>query len=272
LQSANPLMTSTLLISGATFIACAYSAIGIWLGRVFIRRRGDGHHEVLGTLLQTGGTMHAVFLAFLVVAVWQSYDAARSNVAEEASSLTTLYRSSIAMDQGTGRQLRDGLRRYVDAVVNKEWSIQAETGGASEDARAASVMLYRVLGQEAPEAKQINSAIDSTALELLSQIQSDRNRRTIEASQSLPSIVWLVAIGSGAIVLAMSFLMIMEHLLTQIVATTLLACTIGLLLCTTFVLSRPFSGPMAIQPDSFAHSLEVFRSVDAMLLDGKPKR
>jgi hypothetical protein len=265
-------MTSTLLIIAVTFFAFAYSFIGIWLGRRLIRRRGDGHHEVLGTLLQTGGTMHAVFLAFLVVAVWQSYDAARSNVAEEASSLTTLYRSTVAMEQSTGRHMREALTSYVNAVVNEEWSIQAETGAASEGARAASLTLYRVLGQEPSELKQVNSAIDGSTLELLSQIQSDRNRRTLQAGQSLPSIVWLVAIGSGVIVLTMSFLMIMEHLATQILATSLLACTIGLLLCTTFVLSRPFSGPMAIQPEPFAHSLEVFRSVDTMLLGSGPRR
>jgi hypothetical protein len=260
-------MSSLLLVTVATLVAVVFSAVGIWFGRTVVRHRGDGHHEVLGTLLQTGGTMHAVFLAFLVVAVWQSYDAARGNVAEEASSLTTLYRSTAAMDQGTGRQMRQTLKDYVEAVINREWDIQAKTGGASEDARVASLTLYRILGQEASEAKQINAAIDSSALELLSQIQSDRNRRTLQAGQSLPSIVWLAAVGSGTMVLAMSFLMIMEQLRTQVFATSLLACTIGLLLCTTLVLSRPFSGPMAIQPDPFAHSLDVFRSVDAMLVD-----
>jgi hypothetical protein len=74
--------------------------------------------------------MHAVFLPFLVVAVWQSYDAARSNVAEEAASLTTLYRSTAAMEQAAGRQMRQLIRGYVEAVTSKEWSIQAAAGGA----------------------------------------------------------------------------------------------------------------------------------------------
>jgi hypothetical protein len=254
-----------ILIAGAASIAMAFSVTGVWFGRRILGSRGDSHHEVLGTLLQTGGTMHAVFLAFLVVAVWQSYDAARANVAEEASSLTTLYRSTVAMDENTARQMRETLRRYARTVIEQEWAVQAETGGASEDARAASLMLYRVLGQQSPEVKQIDGAIDGSALELLSQIQSDRNRRTLQAAQSLPSIVWLAAIGSGGMVLAMSFLMIMEQMRTQVFATTLLACTIALLLCTTLVLSRPFSGPIALRPDPFVHSLEVFRSVDMML-------
>jgi hypothetical protein len=262
-------MFSAILILATTTVAIGLSLFGVWLGRAAVSRsRGDGHHEVLGTLLQTAGTMHAVFLAFLVVAVWQSYDAARANVAEEASSLATLYRSTVAMDQHTGEEMRQTIRNYVNAVIDKEWVIQAQTGGASDAARAAGLALYRVIGREPPELKQIYSAIDGSTLEILSQIQSDRNKRTLQAEQSLPLLVWAVAIGSGLMVLIMSFLMLMERLSTQIFATSLLACTIGLLLCTTFVFSRPFSGPMSISPDAFAHSLEVFRSVDATLIDG----
>ena len=74
---------------------------------------------------------HAVFLAFLTVAVWQSYDAARANVAEEASALATLYRASTGMDLRAGTELRRLLRAYTGAVIEDEWAIQAETEGAS---------------------------------------------------------------------------------------------------------------------------------------------
>jgi hypothetical protein len=47
------------------------------------------------------------------------------------------------------------------------------------------------------------------------------------------------------------------------ILTSIIASTIALLLCITFVLSRPFSGPMALQPEPFRHSLEVFDAVDS---------
>ena len=76
-------MGIVLLILLATIAATTFAIIGVWLGRRLLQgRRADGHHEVLVALFQTGGTLHAVFLAFLVVAVWQSYDAARANIAE----------------------------------------------------------------------------------------------------------------------------------------------------------------------------------------------
>jgi hypothetical protein len=61
----------------------------------------------------------------------------------------------------------------------------------------------------------------------------------------------------------MSFLLFSEQAVLQIILTSIIASTIALLLCITFVLSRPFFGPMALQPDPFKHSLEVFEAVDA---------
>jgi hypothetical protein len=257
-------MSIILLIILATAGATAFATTGVWLGRRLLHRRlTDGYHEVLMALFQIGGTLHAVFLAFLVVAVWQSYDAARANVAEEASALATLYRASTGMEPRAGEALRKLVRDYAEAVVQNEWMIQAETGSASPRARAASLAMYRLFGSEDPAVRQEDTAINAAALEIISQIQSDRNKRTLEAQQSLPTIIWFAAIGSGAIVLSMSFLLLSGRVALQMIFTSIIASTIALLLCITFVLSRPFFGPMALQPEPFKHSLEVFDSVDA---------
>jgi hypothetical protein len=252
------------LIILATAGATAFATAGVWLGRRFLHRRStDGHHEVLVALLQTGGTLHAVFLAFLVVAVWQSYDAARGNVAEEASALATLYRTSSGMEPHARMELRKLLREYADAVIQNEWVIQAQAGSASPRARAASLAMYRLFGNEDPAVRQEDAAINAAALQIISQIQSDRNKRTLEAQQYLPTIIWFAAIGSGMIVLSMSFLLLSEQVALQMIFTSIIASTIAVLLCITFVLSRPFFGPMALQPEPFKHSIEVFDSVDA---------
>src|SRR5271163_4308022 len=112
-------MNIVLLIFVAAAAAIGFSIAGVWLGRCLLRGRvAAGHHEVVLAFLQTGGTLHAVFLAFLVVAVWQSYDAARANVADEASALATLYRASTGMEAGMENGLRKLIRNYADAVIH----------------------------------------------------------------------------------------------------------------------------------------------------------
>lgn len=257
-------MNILLMTFAAVVAAAGFSIAGVWLGRHLLRGRvAGGHHEVVVALLQTGGTLQAVFLAFLVVAVWQSYDAARANVADEASALATLYRASTGMEPHLGNRLRKLIRAYAEAVIQDEWTIQAESGGASGNARAVSLAMYRLFGDEDPATKQQESAIDGAALEIISQIQYDRNKRTLEAGQSLPAIIWFAAIGSAVIVLSMSFLLFMQQVVPQMIATGMTAAMIALLLCITSVLSRPFVGPLALQPQPFVHSQEVFDSVDA---------
>ncbi len=256
-------MNIVLLIFLAIVASSVFAVAGVRLGRRFLRGRvASGHHEVLAAMFQTCGTLHAVFLAFLVVAVWQSYDAARANVAEEASALATLYRMSTAMAPEIGKRLREALRHYAEAVIEDEWTIQAASGGASPRARAASLAMYRLFGTETTALRQDEAAIDGAALAIISQIQNDRNTRTLQAGASLPAIIWLAAIGSGAIALSLSFFLFMEQAAPQMVVTSIMASTIALLLCITFVLSRPFNGPLALPPEPFQHSLQVFDAVD----------
>jgi hypothetical protein len=189
----------------------------------------------------------------------------RANIAEEASALATLYRARAGMEPGPGRELRNLIREYAEAVIGNEWAIQAETGGASPRARTASLAMYRLFGREEAAVKQSDAAINAAALEIISQIQSDRNKRTPEAEEALPMVIWFAAIGSGAIVLSMNFMLFSERIAPRMILTSIIASTIALLLCITFVVSRPFSGPMALRPEPFRHSLQVFDAVDSTL-------
>ena len=169
------------------------------------------------------------------------------------------------MEPSVGSDLRKLIRDYTEAVIHDEWAIQAETGGASPKARTPGLAVYRLLGREDPAVKQRDAAINGAMLEIISQIQTDRNKRTLAAEESVPRIIWGAAIGSGVIVLFMSFFLFMEEAALQMIFTSIMASTIALLLCMTFVLSLPFAGPLALQPEPFEHSLQVFGSVDAAL-------
>jgi hypothetical protein len=256
-------MAAFLTLALAVIGAIAFAAIGLLITRRFVSRQvAEGHNDVLVPIFLTAGTIYAVFLAFLVVAVWESYDAAHDNAAEEASTLATLYRASTGMEPTSGGEMRALIREYTEAVVKEEWPIQAATGGASPKARAAALGMYRLFGHIPPNVRQSDAAIDQAALQLVGQVQTDRNRRTLQAGESLPAIMWLASIGSGVLVLLLSFFLYMDRAWPQVVGVGVMATLFALLLCITFVLSRPFVGAMALQPDAFEHSLTVYDAVD----------
>jgi hypothetical protein len=247
----------------AVAAAIAFAAIVVRLVRGIVHKHvAEGHNDVLVPIFLTAGTIYAVFLAFLVVAVWETYDAAHANVAEEASTLATLYRASTGMEKTSGDEVRRLVREYTETVIKDEWSIQAATGGASPKAREAALEMYRSFGRIPLSVRQSDALIDQTALQLVSQVQTDRNRRTLEAGESLSLIMWIATIGGGLVVLALCSLLYMDRAWPQMLATGVMTGLFAMLLVVTFLLSRPFEGPMALQPEPFEHSMGVYDSVD----------
>jgi hypothetical protein len=244
--------------------AAGFAFAGVTLVRGFVRQRlGEGHNDMCSAIFQTGGTLYAVFLAFLVVAVWQSHDAAHANVAEEASLLCTLYRGSTAMAPAEGEALRGVIRRYTHAVIDDEWPIQAQVGGASETARSAGLAMFRLFG--APQAQIGSVAVEQTELSLVAQIQADRNKRTLQAGETLSPLIWVTAVAIGLLVLIISFFLEADLVSIHIALSGLLAIMIATLLSVVLILDRPFGGLMPLAPDAFVHSLGVYDSVDRLV-------
>jgi hypothetical protein len=242
-------------------VSALYALTGVFLVRRGMRGHvQEGHNDVLVPLFLTAGTLYAVLLAFLVIAVWESYGAAKDNAAEEASTLATLYRQTNGLPTAQQRELRGLLREYTEAVAVDEWPIQAATGGASPRARKAIGDMYRAYGTMPPQVA--SSPIAQEFLQTLRTVAADRNRRTLQAGERLPGVLWLGLLLGGAIAVGMSFLLYMEVTWLHVLATGMMAAVIGTMLFITLLLDSPFSGPLALQPDSFEHSLGVYDSVD----------
>ena len=93
-------------------------------------------NDVVGNYLQTLGTIYAVLLAFVVYVVWGQFNEARALVDREANEVLDLYRTVEALHGPERCAVRDGLRRYVDAVIDEEWGAMARrqlesSGGGS---------------------------------------------------------------------------------------------------------------------------------------------
>ncbi len=238
-----------------------YALLGVFVARRLMHGNiSKGHNDIPIPVFQTAGTIYAVLLAFSVIAVWQSYGAAKDNVAEEASTLTTLYRQTNGLPDGPQHMLRSDLRAYTAFVISDEWPIQAATGGASSSARKALGAMYGAYRTMDPRVAA--SPIGVEFLETLRTVAADRNRRTLQASEALPAVLWVGLVVGGFVVIGMTFVLHTDAAWPHYLFSVLIAALIGTLLFITLMLHRPFSGPLAIAPDSFAHSLAVFDSVD----------
>jgi uncharacterized protein (DUF983 family) len=220
----------------------------------------EGHNDVLVPLFLTAGTIYAVMLGFLVVVVWEAYGNAKDNVGAEASTLTTMYRMTAGMAPGEMKVMREHIRVYTEAVVEKEWDIQAKTGGASPEARAQVVGIYKEFSTMPREAEA--SSINREFLQQFSAVTAARNKRTLQAGEDVPWVMWLGLVGGALIVIAMSCFLYMERFWPHVGGSVVLTVMICMLLLVTVILAKPFKGALALQAEPFEHSLSVYKSVD----------
>jgi hypothetical protein len=250
-----------LLAAGVIGFSVVYALVGVIAGRrVMQHHMREGHNDVLVPIFLTSGTIYAVLLAFLVIAVWETYGAAKDNAAEESSTLSILYRQTNGMPDKQQSQMRLLLRGYTEAVIKDEWPKQAIDGSASAIARKAVGDIYRMYKTMDPRVAA--SPVGLEFLATMRVVAADRDRRRLQATDELPGVLWFGLILGGLIVIGMSFLLYMEVTWPHVLITALMSALIGTLLFITMLLNHPFSGPLEIQPDGFEHSLSVFDSVD----------
>jgi multisubunit Na+/H+ antiporter MnhC subunit len=254
--SMSPVLQGFMFVGGGVLFA----VLGVLGGRRLVHHQvAEGHNDVLVPVFLTAGVIYAVLLGFMVVAVWEAYDAAHANVAEEAALLVPLYRQSEALPAEQADALRKALHEYAEQVVSG-WD-RFVHGRRNVEAGAAMQNLFTTFGALKPvtKAQELTAAQFMTSLNLM---LLDRNKRYMHAAESLSWIMWLAAVGGGVVTVALTFLIFMERTWPHVLAVSIMAAMIALLLFTIAVLSRPFLGPLAIEAAPFETSLAVFNDID----------
>ncbi len=186
----------------------------MWLSRKIQHERiREGHNDVLVPIFLNAGVLFAVLLGFMVVAVWESYDAAKSNAATEAAALVPLYRATIALPKEAGDRMREISREYVHAVIEDEWKLQATTGKSSSKARKEVGNLFRAFGDGTINAqiKKHYPFVCTVLMQSINEVTNDRNKRNIQANEEVPPVMWLAIAGGAFVIVSMSFMIYMER-------------------------------------------------------------
>jgi hypothetical protein len=241
--------------------AIAYAVAGVLLGRRLNHGQvAEGHNDVLVPLFLTAGVIYAVLLGFLVIGMWESYDAAHANTAEEASLLVPMYRQSEVMAPEKGEEMRQLTRKYAEEVVSG-WETFAATGRGNPEARKTVDEIIKVFATLTPATKP-REIVAAQFLQTFSQLLLDRNKRLLQAAESLSWIMWIAAVGGGVVTVGMSFILYMDRPRPHVMMTSVLSMLIGALLFIMAVLNHPFVGPLGISPEPFEASQKLFDQID----------
>jgi hypothetical protein len=241
------------VVVGAVLIAVGGVRLSV---RVMSRDTGPEHNSILSPFLTVVGLIYGALLGFTVVVGWQQYLSAETNVSNEASTLVTLYRQTVAMPQPEQAQVREQLRKYAEALQGPRWG-KREFGEISNEGRTALTQLYRIVGQPGAASSPINEQF----LSQVTVLASDRSARILDSKPRIPPLLWCALIfGSVVLILLTSFMRLTNNR-AHVILVSVVTVLLSLLLYLVFVLDHPF-GPMGVTSAPFAHALEVFDLVD----------
>ncbi|MGB8403779.1 MAG: DUF4239 domain-containing protein [Mycobacterium sp.] len=248
------------LLLAIVVIGAVCLAIGCVLlaRRIVDRDTGPEHNAVLSPFLTVVGLVYGALLGFTVVVGWQQFLSAETNVFDEASTLTTLYRQTVAMPQPEQVQVREQLRRYAAAVQGPEWG-KDEFGDIGNSGRSSLTQLYRIVGTGNSGASA--SPVGQQFLSQLTVLASDRSARILNAKQRIPTLLWCALVFGGAVLILLTSFMRLASNRAHEILVSAVTVLLALLLYVIYTLDHPF-GQIGVTSHPFAHAVEVFDLVD----------
>ena len=235
--------------------------LGAVVGLVLVQRLvppdlREEHNDVAGFIYAVLGVAYAVLLAFVVIAVWQDYKIAQTNVESEANELAGVYFLASQLPEPERTRVQDLARLYAKVVVEEEWPMM-EQGQTSPRADSLVRELRLELLQFDPrnEGEQV---LYERGLTQVHDVADARRLRLLQVREGIPDLLWVVLVGGGVITVCFTYLFGLKsnvaHAL-MVAALTLVICGI---LFTIAEIDYPFSGAVDIQPDAFREVLRSF--------------
>jgi Protein of unknown function (DUF4239) len=219
----------------------------------------EEHNDVAGFIYAVLGVAYAVLLAFVVIAVWQNYETAKTNVDTEANELAGVYFLASQLPEPQRTHVQDLARRYARVVVEEEWSMM-EQGQTSPRADSLLRQLRSKLLEFDPSTER-EQVLYEGGLTRLHDAVDARRSRLLEVREGIPNLLWVVLVVGGVITVSFTYLFGLKSNLAHalmVAALTLLICAI---LFTIGEFDYPFSGVVEIRSDAFKEMLGSFGGI-----------
>lgn len=207
------------------------------------------HNDVAGFLFSAVGVIYAVVLGFVVVVVWEKYDATVSNVDTEIAAVSDLYRIAGGFAEPTQSLIRRQLVAYTGGIIQNEWPLMSQRINIPKD-----LTLLEQLAHEVNTYVPHNSGdadVQQAAMQQVERLFDARRMRLIQSAPSVPLVLWFALTAGALAMLSFAFLFGVENRGAQLVMTAILAGLIAILFIVISEFDSPFDGSVHISDDGW---------------------
>ncbi len=222
-----------------------------------VRRIGetDGiveNNEAAGQVFTIVGGLHAVLIAFVLISLFDSANAAEEDAFKEADGLVAAYWAVEALGEQARGEMHDLAISYATRVAEHEWpAMRVGSDDVGGDGWAdLAAMRSLVTKAEVGELWQTEQKVE--AADKLWQVYEARQARLDAAgSEGVTAVVWFALIAGSLMSISLPLMFGGPRPFAHIIIVSVLAGTLALLLFATAQLQNPYGGGSAIQPDAF---------------------
>jgi len=207
-------------------------------------------NDVAGFLFAAIATIFAVVLGFLVIIVWEKYDAAVANSQVEVAAVSDLYRDVVGYPTAERDTIRRELHEYMDTVSDVEWPAMKRGKSPTAAIRVLELIAWHVERFGPTTMSQSNA--QSKSMDQVERLLDARRLRIHQNEPSVPRILWFALIVVACSMIGFAFLFGVENQMSQLVMTGVLAMVIGLLFVVVYEFDSPFSGAVGVPLDGWA--------------------
>ena len=261
-----PILTANLLLTTtplwvAAVVLLVPTTIFAMCGPVIVRRyvpldRLKSNNEVAGFKFAAVGVIYAVLLAFAIVVVWERFNQADNDVANEAASAATVFRLTQGLDAPHAAAIRKATIDYLKEAVAKDWPAM-DRGTSSNDVTAALSAIYTAVLKFHPFGP-FESLVVAEILRDVDRISEKRRQRLVAAAGIVPGIIWAVLFTGAFITIGFTFFFGTPNLAAQTVMSGALSILIFLGLLTVVAIDHPFAGTVKVGPEALIAVIEEF--------------
>ncbi|MDR5771232.1 MULTISPECIES: hypothetical protein [unclassified Caballeronia] len=225
------------------------------------RAADEDESAVADTIASAIATLSALLLAFVVVVVWEKYNAIRDTVANETGAIHNLMRETQRLPEPRRSQILGLLQSYTEQVRDNDWPILASTGKKPIDqvplADATLDRLWRaVIVTDEPQDHTLNDAIVAE----LKELNVNRTHRFALARDGVTGPLWLLLILSSVATVALTIFRYRQLSRKHMPIFLFYAAFLGAMLWLVADSDDPFGGTQRIRADPFEYATRMIQA------------
>ncbi|MBV9546924.1 MAG: DUF4239 domain-containing protein, partial [Chloroflexi bacterium] len=194
------------ILSGTLIVAVTVvlSLVGFYLVNRFvpaaIRCR---YNDVAGFIYAAVGVIYAILLAYVVIVVWEQFDATGSTVELEAVAAANIFHGVDDFPDPARSNVKNTVQEYVETTINEEWPALAN-GQMSPRADQLAHDLRDAIHQLPVDSPRDQVMFDHVMTQY-EQMITQRRLRVFEADIGVHPILWVMLIVGACLTIAFTY-------------------------------------------------------------------